>query len=292
MFRRAEDPGDVHTVTLPPAGSHPGYFDLSEVPEWRGRIVEIGFAEFPTAQLVPADTAFRPFALLEAELWSPSWRGSLGALGSDWSAYRPWALMSVSALGPDAPWPHKPTPVVVLTIGLAASVVLASLVLHRHRRWLGVSLCFALAGGWLALDLRWLGEFADRHALTRELFAGKPWRERAAIEPDTALMDGAARVRAWLARQPPDAHLLVAAPTAYDMLRLAYHLLPSNVAPIDAEMLTHAAARPALLLVYDDPDWTFDAEHGRLLGAQAEYAADLVLDEGAVRIFRLRGAAR
>ena len=111
VFRRADQPDDVHTVTLPPAGAYPGYFDLSDVPDWHGRIIEIGFAEFPTAQLVPADIAFRPFALIEAEFWSPSWRGSLGALGTDWSAYRPWALMSVSALGPDAPWPHKPTPV-------------------------------------------------------------------------------------------------------------------------------------------------------------------------------------
>ncbi|HSS05994.1 MAG TPA: hypothetical protein VLK83_02510, partial [Rhodanobacteraceae bacterium] len=60
VFRRADQPDDVHTVTLPPAGAYPGYFDLSDVPEWRGRIIEVGFAEFPTAQLVPADIAFRP----------------------------------------------------------------------------------------------------------------------------------------------------------------------------------------------------------------------------------------
>ena len=176
VFRRADQPDDVHTVTLPPAGAYPGYFDLSDVPEWRGRIIEVGFAEFPTAQLVPADIAFRPFALIEAEFWSPSWRGSLGALGTDWSAYRPWALMSVSALGPDAPWPHKATPVTLLSIGLAASLALAMILLARSWRWLGMTLCIALAGGWLALDLRWLGEFADRHVLTRELYAGKPWR--------------------------------------------------------------------------------------------------------------------
>ncbi|HET7924448.1 MAG TPA: hypothetical protein VFL30_06085, partial [Rhodanobacteraceae bacterium] len=95
VFRRADQPGDVHTITLPPAGAYPAYFDLSSTEEWRGQIIEAGFAEFPTAQLVPADIAFRPFSLVESELWSPSWRGSLGTLGTDWSAYRPWALMSV-----------------------------------------------------------------------------------------------------------------------------------------------------------------------------------------------------
>ena len=294
VFRRADQPDDVHTVTLPPAGAYPGYFDLSDVPDWNGRILEIGFAEFPTAQLVPADIAFRPYALVEAELWSPSWRGSLGALGTDWSAYRPWALMSVSALGPDAPWPHKPTPVVLLAIGLAASVFLVMLVLARSWRWLGITLAIALAGGWIALDLRWLGELADRHVLTRELYAGKPWRERASIEPDTALIAGAERARAWLARMPADTHVIVAAIAPYDILRLAYHLLPANVAPIGA--LPHpdatGAMKPALLVVYDDPAWTFDAARHALVNADAEYAAELVFAEGTLRIFALRGTSR
>lgn len=295
VFRRAEDPGDVHTIALPPAGAHPGYFDLSGVPEWRGRIVEIGFAEFPTAQLVPANVAFRPFALVETELWSPSWRGSLGALGTDWAAYRPWALMSVSALGPDAPWPHKRSLVLLLAIGLGASVVLAALVLAQSWRWLAAVLCLALGAGWLALDLRWLGEFADRHALTRELYAGKPWRERAAIEPDTALVQGAARVRAELAREPADAHVIIAAPSAYEMLRLAYHLVPANAAPIGVLTQSDGAAsamQPALLVVYDDDGWTFDAARGAVRHVDTEYPADPVLDEGKLRIFRLHGAER
>jgi hypothetical protein len=295
VFRRAEDPGDVQTVALPPAGAHPGYFDLSAVPDWHGRIVEIGFAQFPTAQLVPADIAFRPFALVEVELWSPSWRGSLGALGTDWSAYRPWALMSVSALGPDAPWPHKLSPVLLLAIGLGASVALAALVLARDRRWLAATLCLALGGGWLALDLRWLGEFADRHVLTRELYAGKPWRERAAIEPDTALVASAARVRAELAREPTDAHVIVAAPSAYEMLRLAYHLVPANATPVGVLMQSDGdtrAMRPALLVVYDDAGWTFDPTRGVVRHADDEYPADSVGGEGKLRIFRLRGAVR
>jgi hypothetical protein len=292
VFRRADQPDDVHTVTLPPAGGSAAYFDLADVADWRGRIIEIGFAEFPTAQLVPADIAFRPFSLIDAELWSPSWRGSLGALGTDWSAYRPWALMSVSALGPDAPWPHKPTPVLLLTIGLAVSLFIVTIVLARSWTWLGLTLCGALAGGWIALDLRWLGEFADRHALTRELYAGKPWRERAAIEPDTALVASAARVRERLAREPANAHVIVAADAVYDVLRLSYHLLPANVAPIGALLPIHRreiAAQPAMLVVYADPAWTFDRRLRTLRYADFEYAAELVFEEGDIRVFQLRG---
>ena len=295
VFRRAEDPNDVQTITLPPAAAHPAYFDLRDVPAWRGRITEIGFAEFPTAQLVPTDIAFRPFALNEAELWSPSWRGSLGALGTDWTAYRPWALMSVSALGPDAPWPHKATPVIVFAAGLFASIALAAVVLARDRRWLGTSLCVALAIGWVALDLRWLGEFTDRHVLTRELYAGKSWRERSLIEPDTPLVQSAARVRDLLAREPPDAHVIIAADTVYDMLRLNYHLLPANVAPASALAQPGIASMPvlpALLVVYADADWKFDAEHGVVESAELRFAADVLLDEEGLKIFRLRGAAQ
>ena len=202
--------------------------------------------------------------------------------------------MSVSALGPDAPWPHKPTPVLVLTIGLAASLVIAAALLGRSWTWLGLTLCTAIAGGWLALDLRWIGEFADRHVLTRDLYAGKPWRERATIEPDTALIAASQRVRDVLARVPPSTHVVVAASAAYDVLRLVYHLMPANVAP----MTTFASnghhvrtMQPALLVVYDDPDWTFDAATRRLTFADAAYAADLLFEDADLRIFRLRGAA-
>jgi hypothetical protein len=203
--------------------------------------------------------------------------------------------MSVSALGPDAPWPHKLSPVLLLAIGLGASVALAALVLARDRRWLAATLCLALGGGWLALDLRWIGEFADRHVLTRELYAGKPWRERAAIEPDTALVQSAARVRAELAREPADMHVIVAAPSAYEMLRLAYHLVPANAAPVGVLAQSDddtRAMRPALLVVYDDDGWTFDATRGVVRHADDEYAADAVDEEGKLRMFRLRGAVR
>jgi|GEM_PF-540392 len=292
VFRRAEDPDDVQTVTLPPAGAHPGYFDLNDVPAWRGRIVEIGFSQFPTAQLVPADVAFQPFELVEAELWSPSWRGSLGALATDWIAYRPWALMSVSALGPDAPWPHKPTPVIVLAIGLAASIFIAAAVLARGRRWIGVALMIAISVGWIGLDLRWLGEFADRHALTRQLYAGKPWRERAMLEPDTVLMHGARRVRELLAREPANTHVIVAADAVYDTLRLNYHLVPANVAP--ANVLEHwkdarVSLRNALLIVYATPSWKLDTKSGTLSNGDLAFIADALFEEGDLRIFRLHG---
>jgi hypothetical protein len=295
MFRRADAPEDVHTITLPPAGRYPAYFDLGDVPAWRGRITEVGFAEYPTAQLVPADTAFRPFALVEMELWSPSWRGSLGALGTDWFAYRPWALMSISALGPDAPWPHKMSPVLVLAFGLFSSVLFAGVLLRRGRRWIGAALCIALGSGWLLLDLRWLAEFSGRTALTRELHAGQTWSERSAIVPDRELLDAAERVRDLLSRAQPDTRVLVAADTPYTTLRLDYHLLPVNAAPATA--LAHAspqalAAAPIWLVAWDATQWRYDEPSGILHGPATAFVASVLHEDAHLRVYRLDGAAR
>ena len=295
MFRRADMPEDVQVITLPPAGRYPAYFDLGDVSAWHGRITEVGFIQYPTAQLVPVDTAFRPFALVETELWSPSWRGSLGALATDWLAYRPWALMSISALGPDAPWPHKTSPVVVLGSGLLASVLLAGLVLRRPRRWFGTVLCMAVGGGWLLLDLRWLVEFHERSALTHELHAGQNWNERSATVPDRELFDAAQRVLGLLARASPSPRVLVAADTAYTTLRLDYHLLPANAAP--AAALEQAspqalAAAPTWLVAWGPNRWRYDKASGTLQGPSAAFSASVVLEDADLRVYRLHGASR
>jgi hypothetical protein len=68
--------------------------------------------------------------------------------------------------------------------------------------------------------------------------------------------------------------------------------LPANVAPIGALLPTHprgSAAQPALLVVYADPTWTFDQRLRTLRYADFEYAAELLFEEGDIRIFQLRG---
>lgn len=291
MFRREDAPADVQTVTLPPAGRYPAYFDLADVPAWRGRISEVGFAEFPTAQLVPDDIAIMPFALAEVELWTASWRGSLGALATDWFAYRPWALMSISALGPDAPWPHKLSPVIVLAAGLGLTVVLMAAFLGHGVRRLGTMLCLALACGWVLLDLRWLWELDRRHALTRDLHDGRSWVERAERVPDRQLVEAAAHVRALHARAERATRVLVVADTPYSMLRLGYHLLPLNAAPATSlpTLPRVAPGAPVWLVAYAASAWHFDAADGILRGPGIELAARPLIEDGELRIYSIEG---
>ena len=295
MFRRTDAPGDVQTITLPPAGTFPAYFDLSDVPAWDGRISEVGFAEYPTAQLVPVDVAIEPFALSEVELWTPSWRGSLGALASDWLAYRPWALLSISALGPDAPWPHKPSAVVVLAIGLAGSALLARAAYGRRTGGIGVRLCLALAIAWVLLDLRWLRDLGQRHALTQQIHGGRSWDERASLVPDRQLAAAAERVRALHANVAGAPRVLVAADTPYSTLRIAYHLLPLNAASASGLATPRSGdgfGAPTWLVAYDASAWTYDESHGVLAGPGIALLAQPLFEEGALRVYAVQGEAR
>jgi len=71
--------------------------------------------------------------------------------------------------------------------------------------------------------------------------------------------------------------------------------LPANVAPASALAQPGIASMPvlpALLVVYADADWKFDAERGVVESAELRFTADVLLDEEGLKIFRLRGAAR
>ena len=130
--------------------------------------------------------------------------------------------------------------------------------------------------------------------LTRELYAGKSARERALIEPDTAILASADRVRNLLVREPADAHVVVVASSVYDVLRLSYHLLPANVAPIggiDWQRNARGKTR-TLLVVYAAPEWRFDARAGALRTVDGEFPAEVLFDEGDLRIFHLLGTTR
>ncbi|MBN8728155.1 MAG: hypothetical protein J0H15_10720 [Xanthomonadales bacterium] len=292
VFRTAGDPEDVQTVALPPAGRHPAYFDLSRLPAWRGRITEIGFAESPAAQLVPEDVAFRPFSLVEVQLWSPSWRGSLAALGTDWFAFRPWALMSVSALGPDAPWPHKPAPALALLASILTAAAVLALAIRRRARLVAGTVAVAFAVGWVLLDVRWLVDFGERAALTRELHAGRPAAARREVVPDRELLAAAARVQGLLAGEAPHARIVVATDAPYAMLRLSWHLLPLNAVPWQATAAAALASTraPVWVVTHAASGWRFDAARRTLHGPAFAHRARLVLAEGELRVYRLDGA--
>lgn len=235
VFRTREAPDDVETVSLPAPGGGTTTFDLSRVASWRGTIIEIGFSQFPVAQLVPPDEGFRPFTFAGAKLESDSWRGRFAATWSSWFAHSPWQLISVSAIGPaetgDAS-PHAPRPPLVLALALAALALLARFVLGWRRDRLARPLFAAAVIAWVVVDAAWLRELAYRRAVDRDIWGAIPFAERQDHVADAQTLAAAERVKALLANEPPSTRVLVNAQTAHDILRLIYLVAPVNASSL------------------------------------------------------------
>lgn len=273
IFRTADDPEHVHTIALPWPGNSAGTFDLDKVADWRGRIIELGFAQFPTAQLVPPEQGFKPFTILDAALWSPSWRGKLAALATDWFGAWPWTQRSVHALGRDTDTPRARS--LVLSVALAAGTLLLWLTVFfgwRDGR-LALGMLGAAAAGWLVLDATWQAGLWGRLQTTRAVYAHLSLAERERTVADTDIAAAAEKLRVMLRDEPAQARILVHAGSGYQLLRFIWHMLPRNVAAL-GYAVWHGNALPdgALIVFFDSDDWRTKDFWRRLL-AHSEHLA-------------------
>lgn len=290
VFRRADQPDDVHVVSLPwPSGL--AAFDLRSIPEWRGRIVEIGFAEYPTPQLVPPTQAFRPFTLVEAQLWSASWQGSFAALATDWFGNWPWSQRSVHALGRDTDTPRAGSLVLAIALGAAFVPLLAAVLFGLRGRRLVVFAACVVGAGWLLLDLHWQHGLAWRRDATRTLYGGLDWTQRAQRVADADVLDAARRTAERLRDEPATTRVLVQGGSGYTTLRLIYHLLPMNAGVLFQEGEGGLAALPAgcIIVVYDAPDWHYDGTAHALVAPGIRLPGEVISDDHGLLLLRYRG---
>jgi hypothetical protein len=290
VFRRADSADDVQVATMPWPGDGWRSVDLRKVPGWSGEITELGFAEYAMPQVAPPSVAFQPFRFDKAELWSPSWRGGLAALYTSWFGETPWALMSVSALGPTREVAQAPPLTPLLAIGAMLSLLACALILRWSRPLLLRCAALAVLALWALLDLRWLHDFHAKHQLTENLYAGKSWSERTRLLPDQDIAFAAEQVKTYLAGQPPARRILVASDSNYTFLRLVYLLLPLDVAPLQQVAAAQPLPQNALFLLYASTQWRYDAERRVVIGGTQAYPAESVFDSGDVHIYRSRSA--
>ncbi|HEY6985633.1 MAG TPA: hypothetical protein VH375_06100 [Rhodanobacteraceae bacterium] len=257
VFRAADNPEDV-AISLPWPGNAMRTFDLSQIPEWRGQIVELGFAEFPTAQLVPPAQGFKPFEIVEADLWSRSWRGDLAALTTDWFGAWPWSQRSVHALGRDTDTPRARSLVLCVAIAAGFAIALALFAFGRRDRRFATTSAITVAIAWLALDLVWQTGLWGRMQTTRAVYAPLSWSERQNTVADTDIVAAADRLREMLRGEPETSRILVytGSGQTYELLRLIWHLLPRNVAVYANAMgIGEALPEGCLLVFYNSDDW-------------------------------------
>ncbi len=246
VFRTAEQPDDVQTIALPWPGSGEASFDLSRIEAWRGTIVELGFAQFATAQLVAPERGFAPFTLVSVGLESDSWAGRIRALLTGWSLLTPWQLISVSAVGPSEVGdssPHAPRLPLVLALALGLAAVWARLVLGWSGRRLGGGLLVVAALAWVVADAAWLRSLAYKRSVDRDVWGDVPLAQRQDHVVDAELRDAATHLKQMLVNAPPTTRILVDADSPHDVLRLTYLASPSTSAPTANSRSPAAASR-------------------------------------------------
>ncbi|HVV97869.1 MAG TPA: hypothetical protein VHC92_12070 [Rhodanobacteraceae bacterium] len=267
VFRTADDP-DVVAISLPWPGASTRTVDLHRVPEWRGRIVEIGFAEFPTAQQVPPQEGFKPFVLVGAHLWSRSWRGDLAALATDWLGAWPWTQRSVHALGRDTDAPRARP--IVLAVAIAALLALGifAFAFRARRRAFAWSAAVIVGVAWLALDVVWQAGLWGRLQTTRAVYAQRTWVEREHTVADTDTVAAAEALQTMLRDEPESSRILVYADQGggYELLRFVWHLIPRNAALLAYASLYQSSLPDGCLIVFLDSDgWRTDSRWRDLL---------------------------
>lgn len=299
VFRTTESAEDI-AISLPWPGQGTNTFDLSQIPEWQGHIVELGFAEFPVAQLVPPAEGFRPFELVEADLWSRSWRGDLAALSTDWLGAWSWTQRSVHALGRDTDTPRARS--LVLCVALALGVALAWIALLIGRRtpmFAKTALAVAIAA-WLALDIVWQAGLWGRLQTTRAVYAPLDWDARERTVADTDVVASAEKLRTMLRDEPASSRILVYADAnnGYELLRFVWHALPLNVAVYAyASFVGGALPERTLIVFYRSDAWRTDAGWRKFLQSSEHIATSDSLygdafEDDAVVVFRFRHGRR
>lgn len=292
VFRRKDAPDDVQTISLPSPDNDEVAVDLSRFEDWRGEISEIGFAEYATAQLVPPSVAasFKPFRIEAAQLQAPSWDAVIPRLRSDWFGYRPWSLQSINTIGPGRGTLGRSWMMPILAVGALLSGLVICLVLRLPRGRAMAVACGMVAATWIVLDLRWLDDFAVKHRVTEMIYAGKPWSQRHALQPDEENLTVAADI-ARVAAEQGGRRIFVHADSPFTLLRLIYFLLPLNVAPLDQTM--NEAPGKALpvdaLIAVLGSDWKYDEASQHLRQGKVAIPAKAIYDKGDLHVFRSEG---
>lgn len=298
VFRTAEQPDDVQTVALPWPSAGESSVDLSRVAAWRGTIVELGFAEFATAQLVAPERGFAPFALVSARLQSASWQGRLQAMLTEWFRFAPWQLISVSAIGPAEigdTTPHALRPPLVVAMALALLGLCLRFVLglpgQGVRRWMFVSALSA----WLAMDASWLRSLAYKYSADRDVWSDVPFADRQNHVADSDILAAATKLKQLLVNEPPSTRILVDASSPHDVLRFIYLASPLNLGAYGQSLLagsSQTSVPPGAVLVRYGDSRHFRPVRNRLRFGKQTVRVTAVTESDEFAVYRVAGAPR
>lgn len=287
VWRRADAPDVLHSVTLPPPGRGTRSFRLTEQPAWRGTVIELGLAQFPVPLLVDEAHPFQPFEIAALRLESASLTNAVRTFADQLFAPRPWTQRSINSLGRELGHGECMAILALVAPLLALAVwrVLSGPAFRRGnaRRVASRVLIAAGALGWVISDVAWHAQLLHQNALT---VAARSHGGDASA--DAASARSAMSAQAWLARYRPGAKIAVLASSSFLRTRLAYHLRPADVSPEHgARFLTGDAPAGAILAVHDSLAVSFDDGVLRWPEGRLDGLRDLGR-HGSLRLFEMR----
>lgn len=191
-------------------------------PNWNGPIYGLG--------VVVVGSPPRGAAIVRVRLISASAGAQALETARSWLGVEPWTNQSINVVFLGGQYQALP---MTLFAGLAAMLAIAGWIGWNYRKGvrsiaLGV---LVIAGAfWLALDLRWLANFALVERQTTATFAGKSWRDARMAADDGALFAFIEQARARIAERP--GRVFFSSDDAWLRVRGGYHLLPFNTLAI------------------------------------------------------------
>ncbi len=246
-WRLDDDPLQSHIATLPAPGDGVRSFDLGRLPQWRGTVIELGLGQFPVPHLVQEDRGFKQFHLQSLRLESPALGNGLAQLGDTLTAPRPWTHSSINSLGRELR-ADDGAPALAMVLALAVFVAIWLVLGRRRGDHVGrllMPVAVAVLAVWLLIDLSWQRQLSAQNRLTREAAED-------GARADAGLVAVAGELSHWLQQHRPDSKVVVLAVTPFAGFRLAYHLLPLDVAAGTGVLLPGGGRPPAgtVLAVY------------------------------------------
>jgi hypothetical protein len=259
-WRRADDPSRVFSMPLNINALGPSAMVLSEHPEWRGNITELGF--YVVAERRDQNILIEGLALKSGDAVS-----HLETLWSSWSGFRGWTQRSINLLrGTANDQALSPVPVAAAWMALASLLLfLFGVVRGRH---LSGAFLVVLLVPWISLDLLWQLELDTQLAQTREKFGGKTVHQKHLADDDATIYRYITRLKNEVLPTDP-VRLIVAHDSRghnSNRLKAQYYLLPYNVYNFGTGPPLQGYGKGDYILVLGKPgNPAFDRDSGKLV---------------------------
>lgn len=263
--------------------------DLASLPDWSGRIIELG--------LLLSGEQGQTLILRNISFVPRSFVSRLRADLVDLTSPETWSQRSINSLeSPRAGNGVVLTSVAVVALGF---VLLFStmLLLNAKTRPTGpVTLLASFVVIWLLLDVRWQTVLAHNLSQATEIYGGKSWEAKQAAAPDGTLYLYAETLKRSVLPDSPQRIFILHRSTGhnYARLRLQYHLLPHNIYNFGDELPTrYTRAGDYVVILGKVPGILFEEEtlHLNVTG-QPYVLAERVHESRLGTVFRIiRGAS-